>query len=183
MLQTDETKNAPRNVQKQHETERIRLGRYRIAPRIGGYGVNRRPYLGERRDGEPVRRKAGGLAPGAVGDLLVVVAVTCKRCTDEDYATREVEHGGEGEGREEHLRLEAATGRKAERRRRWSGAEEKGSGRDREVVAIPAAATDSMDGDGDGGERARGQRWGAAGVRFFVLLRLENFILVSGRSG
>ena len=122
------------------------------------------PYLGERRDGEPVRRQPGGLTPGAVRGLLVVVVVTCKWCVDEDYATREVEmrFAWKG-GREEHVRLEAATGRKAERRRRWSGAEEKGSGTDREVVAIAAAATDSMD-----GERARGQRWGAAGVRFFV---------------
>jgi len=67
---------------------------------------------------------------------------------DEDYATREVEmrFAWKG-GREEHVRLEAATGRKAGRRRRWSGVEEKGSGRDREVVAIAAAATDSMDGE------------------------------------
>jgi hypothetical protein len=70
--------------------------------------------------------------------------------------------------------LEAATGRKAGRRRRWSGVEEKGSGRDREVVAIAAAATDSMD-----GERARGQRWGAAGVRFFISF-LKERVRISG---
>jgi hypothetical protein len=65
----------------------------------------------------------------------------------EDYATGVVETrraGRGGEGRDGHVRLEAATGRKAARRRRWTGVEEKGSGREREVVAIAADATDSM---------------------------------------
>jgi hypothetical protein len=64
---------------------------------------------------------------------------------------------GEGIGRGERLRLEAATGRKTERRRRWSVVE-KGSGREREVVAIAAAATDSMGGDGERSEVRCGRR-------------------------
>jgi hypothetical protein len=55
---------------------------------------------------------------------------------------------GQREGRRErggHVRLDAATGRKAARRRRWMGVDEKGGCRVREVVvAIAAAATDSM---------------------------------------
>ena len=69
----------------------------------------------------------------------------------EDYTTREQRGPNETlrKGRDGHVRLEAATGRKEARRRRWSGVEEKGSGREREVVAIAAAATESMGGDGE----------------------------------
>ena len=137
-----------RNSTKPNESGQGAIGLRQGSGVTGLTAAAQGPYLGERRDGEPVRRQPGGLAPGAVRGLLVVVVVTCKWCVDEDYATREVEmrFAWKG-GREEHVRLEAATGRKAERRRRWSGAEEKGSGTDREVVAIAAAATDSMDGE------------------------------------
>lgn len=57
-----------------------------------------------------------------------------------------------GEGRDGHVRLEAAMGRKAARRRRWSWVDEKGSGRDREVVAIAAASMGGV------GERATDRR-------------------------
>lgn len=59
-----------------------------------------------------------------------------------------------GEGRDGHVRLEAAMCRKAARRRRWSWSwvDEKGSGRDREVVAIAAASMGGV------GERATDRR-------------------------
>jgi len=45
------------------------------APRGSAHHYPHGRVLGERRDGEPVRRKAGGLAPGAICGLLVVVVV------------------------------------------------------------------------------------------------------------
>jgi len=120
-----------------------------------------------------VRRKAGGLAPGAICGLLVVVVVmTCKWCVDEDYTTREVEMRWAWRGRERGARTlgggdgeEGGTAPAVERRRGEGEREGPGGGGDR-------GGRDGLHGRREG-ERSE---VGCSRREIFFVLRLENFI-------
>ena len=146
-----------RNSTKPNESGQGAIGLRQGSGVTGLTAAAQGPYLGERRDGEPVRRKAGGLAPGAICGLLVVVVVmTCKWCVDEDYATREVEMRWAWRGRERGARTlgggdgeEGGTAPAVERRRGEGEREGPGGGGDR-------GGRDGL----HGRRRREGERWG-----------------------